>query len=244
MIDGSSLLTFAHQPFPNGNCDLRYTTLRRKSAYLWDSARGAGSGYPSPPMSSPPSPKRRTSDLTLPSTLSQQIVPAATAPTSVSTPAHSLEQTTTSIASLGITQAGHPAYHPPASFVTGSGAVPLTSAAGQYYSAAYAPPALTAAQTTPQASRKAKSHVASACVNCKRAHLSCDVQRPCARCISSGKQVSTLAHCIKELSDLARILATMSHTRSEADLDYETKANSDWSGPCRQQRQALRLQHR
>jgi hypothetical protein len=32
--------------------------------------------------------------------------------------------------------------------------------------------------------------VASACVNCKRAHLSCDVQRPCARCVASGKQVS------------------------------------------------------
>jgi hypothetical protein len=34
--------------------------------------------------------------------------------------------------------------------------------------------------------------VASACVNCKRAHLSCDVQRPCARCVASGKQVSVM----------------------------------------------------
>lgn len=38
--------------------------------------------------------------------------------------------------------------------------------------------------------RRAKSHVASACVNCKRAHLSCDVQRPCTRCVGSGRQVS------------------------------------------------------
>ncbi|KAK4494194.1 hypothetical protein PRZ48_014492 [Zasmidium cellare] len=36
--------------------------------------------------------------------------------------------------------------------------------------------------------RKSKAHVASACINCKRAHLSCDVNRPCARCVASGKQ--------------------------------------------------------
>lgn len=49
-------------------------------------------------------------------------------------------------------------------------------------------------QTTGQPSsarggRKAKAHVASACINCKRAHLSCDISRPCARCVASGKQV-------------------------------------------------------
>lgn len=38
-------------------------------------------------------------------------------------------------------------------------------------------------------SRRSKTHVASACVNCKRAHLSCDDQRPCARCVASNKQV-------------------------------------------------------
>ncbi|KAF2120635.1 hypothetical protein BDV96DRAFT_271218 [Lophiotrema nucula] len=38
--------------------------------------------------------------------------------------------------------------------------------------------------------RRTKAHVASACVNCKRAHLSCDVQRPCGRCVASGKQDS------------------------------------------------------
>lgn len=244
MIEGSSLLTFAHQPLANGNFDLRYKSLRRKSAYLWDSARGESWGNPSPPMSSPPSPKRRTSDLTLPSTLSKQIVPAPTVSTSVATPAHSLEQGTTFIASLGITQAGHPACHPPASFMTGTRGVPLTSAAGQYYSTACPPPALTAAQTTPQASRKAKTHVASACGNCRRSHLSCDVQRPCARCISSGKQESILAHRNKDSSDSARTLATMSHTRSEGDLDSEMKASLDLNGQCRQERQALRQQHR
>jgi hypothetical protein len=38
-------------------------------------------------------------------------------------------------------------------------------------------------------SRRAKAHVARACQNCKKAHLSCDEARPCARCVASGKQV-------------------------------------------------------
>jgi hypothetical protein len=40
-----------------------------------------------------------------------------------------------------------------------------------------------------RSSRRTKAHVASACVNCKRAHLSCDIQRPCTRCVATGKQV-------------------------------------------------------
>ncbi|KAI7882223.1 hypothetical protein K492DRAFT_206263 [Lichtheimia hyalospora FSU 10163] len=45
-------------------------------------------------------------------------------------------------------------------------------------------------QPTPMivpAKRGYKSHVPSACVNCKKAHLACDVSRPCKRCVSSGK---------------------------------------------------------
>lgn len=39
-----------------------------------------------------------------------------------------------------------------------------------------------------QAGRKpAKAHVPSACLNCKRAHLACDVGRPCRRCVNLGK---------------------------------------------------------
>ncbi|KAF2018986.1 hypothetical protein BU24DRAFT_476023 [Aaosphaeria arxii CBS 175.79] len=47
-----------------------------------------------------------------------------------------------------------------------------------------APPPLRASKPA----RRTKAHVASACVNCKKAHLSCDVQRPCGRCVASGKQ--------------------------------------------------------
>ena len=44
--------------------------------------------------------------------------------------------------------------------------------------------------------RRVKAHVASACVNCKKAHLACDSQRPCPRCVSIGKadQCFDVAH--------------------------------------------------
>lgn len=41
----------------------------------------------------------------------------------------------------------------------------------------------------PRSTRRAKAHVASACVNCKRKHLGCDSARPCRRCVLSGKAV-------------------------------------------------------
>lgn len=37
-------------------------------------------------------------------------------------------------------------------------------------------------------SRRAKAHVARACQNCKKAHLSCDEQRPCSRCVSTRRE--------------------------------------------------------
>ncbi|KAI9679407.1 MAG: hypothetical protein M1817_005429 [Caeruleum heppii] len=41
-----------------------------------------------------------------------------------------------------------------------------------------------------KAGRRAKNHVASACVNCKKAHLACDENRPCQRCVTAGKEGS------------------------------------------------------
>ncbi|KAJ2961131.1 hypothetical protein NQZ79_g3648 [Umbelopsis isabellina] len=38
--------------------------------------------------------------------------------------------------------------------------------------------------------RGSKNHVSSACINCKRAHLACDVARPCKRCVALGKEDS------------------------------------------------------
>ena len=44
----------------------------------------------------------------------------------------------------------------------------------------------------PGIARRAKAHVPSACVNCKRKHLACETRRPCNRCVQTGKEVSTL----------------------------------------------------
>ncbi|GAK67772.1 uncharacterized protein PAN0_021d6001 [Moesziomyces antarcticus] len=44
-----------------------------------------------------------------------------------------------------------------------------------------------AEEPSPAARKPAKAHVPSACLNCKRAHLACDVGRPCRRCINLGK---------------------------------------------------------
>ncbi|CBQ72460.1 conserved hypothetical protein [Sporisorium reilianum SRZ2] len=42
-------------------------------------------------------------------------------------------------------------------------------------------------ETSPAGRKPAKAHVPSACLNCKRAHLACDVGRPCRRCVNLGK---------------------------------------------------------
>ncbi|OBZ84656.1 Transcription activator of gluconeogenesis ERT1-2 [Choanephora cucurbitarum] len=41
--------------------------------------------------------------------------------------------------------------------------------------------------TTRPSKRSYKAHVPSACVNCKIAHLACDVSRPCKRCVALNK---------------------------------------------------------
>jgi len=239
MIDGFSLLTLAHHQRPSSydNDSLRHATLRRKSAHLWDTTHGATTGYPSPPMSSPPSPTRRPSDLTLPSTRGEHFLPASTnPPLTSSTPVHPLQQTTSPSASFGLAKSDVPAYHPPASFATGLGtAVTFGSSSGPYAATQYAPPPPSSHQrTVSHDARKAKTHVASACVNCKRAHLSCDVQRPCARCTASGKQVSVI-HLDRDKDcrlTNQRILATMLHIRSAVDLDCAMKLNLAVNDRC------------
>lgn len=41
----------------------------------------------------------------------------------------------------------------------------------------------------PGIARRAKAHVPSACVNCKKKHLACETKRPCNRCVQNGKEV-------------------------------------------------------
>jgi hypothetical protein len=49
--------------------------------------------------------------------------------------------------------------------------------------------------------RRGKAHVAKACQNCKKAHLSCDDARPCSRCVATRKEVGLL----KYLSSIANV---------------------------------------
>ena len=72
----------------------------------------------------------------------------------------------------------------------------------------------------PGVARRAKAHVPSACVNCKKKHLACETKRPCNRCMQTGKEVSDFA--INILLDRvlrqSRGLVSMYSTRSVADL--------------------------
>lgn len=63
--------------------------------------------------------------------------------------------------------------------------------------------------TSSRGGRKSKAHVASACINCKRAHLSCDVGRPCTRCVASGKQVRALYASTTRRPTLTRTLGQL-----------------------------------
>jgi len=236
MSDGVSSSSLAHyQQASHENRSLQHATLRRKSAHLWDGAQGAVSGYPSPPMSSPPSPTRRPSDLTLPSTTrSEPFLSVSTNPPLASSVAeHSSHQVTAPTAPLGFTAPDAPAYHTTALFATGPGIAALGSATSGYPPTSYAPPPTIHQRTISQDARKAKTHVASACVNCKRAHLSCDVQRPCARCIASGKQVSASSRCYPYQTLMyPRTHAMMSHTKREDGLACVTKVNTASRGRC------------
>lgn len=56
-------------------------------------------------------------------------------------------------------------------------------------SAAAAPPPPASGASTPVIKRVGgKANVSSACGPCKRAHLACDVARPCKRCVNMGKE--------------------------------------------------------
>jgi hypothetical protein len=48
--------------------------------------------------------------------------------------------------------------------------------------------------------RRGKAHVAKACQNCKKAHLSCDDQRPCGRCVATRKEVGLQLEVITDAS--------------------------------------------
>ncbi len=80
----------------------------------------------------------------------------------------------------------------------------------------------------PGIARRAKAHVPSACVNCKKKHLACETKRPCNRCVLTGKEVSSKSETYKVLKPCRtltafRLVALTSNTRNEAGLAFEKK---------------------
>ena len=80
----------------------------------------------------------------------------------------------------------------------------------------------------PGIARRAKAHVPSACVNCKKKHLACETKRPCNRCVLTGKEVSSKSETSKVLKAFItltafRLVALMSNIRNEAGLAFEKK---------------------
>ena len=176
-------------------------TLKRKFHSLLQPTRQGEICYPSPPMSSPPSPPGPPPELPV---------------SAVSEPTTYVPASTVAAASFGQSLYVPPPPPPPPPFArpppplghvpfppTFSGQPPRpvgipSPALGVFQAgrSATSGPVVTVGPSSGSSSstrtgRKSKAHVASACVNCKRAHLSCDVQRPCARCVASGKQVGS-----------------------------------------------------
>lgn len=70
----------------------------------------------------------------------------------------------------------------------------------------------------PGIARRAKTHVPSACINCKRKHLACETKRPCNRCVQTGKEVRGFSFTIlfaKSFNFLYSQAALMFNIRNE-----------------------------
>ncbi|KAF7194152.1 Transcription activator of gluconeogenesis ERT1-2 [Pseudocercospora fuligena] len=171
-------------------------SLKRKVSPLLRPIRYGEVSYPSPPMSNPPSPPRLPQDQSATfASVSQPLTSSSITATSTLMPA----------VAIATSSLGPPFYEPAAqapgharsapSFTTPTSATAITTSSQSQPTSsaptAWQPSAENESITRPTSSRggrKSKAHVASACINCKRAHLSCDVNRPCARCVASGKQ--------------------------------------------------------
>lgn len=206
--------------------------------------------YPSPPMSDSHSPARRSAHVVEPEGLTypppmletrrlERLTPHSTPPSMLdprsATVAHSLVQQRPVYP--GETQSRPPpmhyqpspygTVHSPQNYVhnySHQNVTPYLGSQGSGPGAQVQSAAVIAPQPlrTYKPARRTKAHVASACVNCKKAHLSCDVQRPCGRCVASGKQVSAYTFLIyivvrKLTWCFYRTLAKMCSIRKGAD---------------------------
>ena len=74
-------------------------------------------------------------------------------------------------------------------YVSNGTTSPKLRSSDGYSSAQEAPVNMLLPLGSPGTARRAKAHVPSACVNCKRKHLACETRRPCNRCLQAGKEV-------------------------------------------------------
>ena len=82
----------------------------------------------------------------------------------------------------------------------------------------------------PGIARRAKAHVPSACVNCKKKHLACETKRPCSRCVQTGKEVSGNGVIFRAglyVLTCFRLAVLMCSTRSEVGRACEKKTTSE-----------------
>jgi hypothetical protein len=166
--------------------------------------------YPSPPMSSPPSPQRKVSDIQPPPAATKLTHPGTTTSTETSITSPDFNLPPVSVGVLSSTLQSVPQSFAPTPTAASSDVPRTHSSSSSIESLAllHRTESASSASNVPDLSatagpsvgqllsnigrggRKAKAHVANACNNCKRAHLSCDVERPCGRCVATGKAVS------------------------------------------------------
>jgi len=198
------------------NWQQRRPNLSLTKSPLWSYSAGLGAqSYPSPPMSNSPTSPRRSARLPSTSGYNSSGSGGISAPATAGAPRTQLIPPPSSEASpLYPEQLPSPfaqqrqdlqprpqaieniAYPEPYGVLGGSGPS-MAPMLGEHFRAqlppvAYAGPVSAPTPSVPRiprTSRRAKAHVAKACQNCKKAHLSCDEARPCARCVASGKQV-------------------------------------------------------
>ena len=233
-------------------------SLKRKFGASLPLSRVGETSYPSPPMSSPPSPPGPPPEYSR-GTRSEAgtLGPPSTIPAVSFVPGLPVTGPPTQFA--------RPPPPPPLGYIpytppllgqpTGPPGAPFSVAGiAQGRSTFASGPSIPAlaegssggATSSTRTGRKSKAHVASACINCKRAHLSCDVQRPCARCVASGKHVSLchrLITAVRETNCDDRIRASMYSTRNVAVRDYERRAISKSSKCYRNHPRDRRFRH-
>ncbi|KAJ5488496.1 hypothetical protein N7539_003386 [Penicillium diatomitis] len=91
--------------------------------------------------------------------------------------------------------------------------------------------------------RRAKAHVASACVNCKKKHLGCDAARPCRRCVLAGK-ASTCIDVTHKKRGRPPLKAEDSSLRAMSNVQMESLTAATEREPATTSTPARTLGHR